>query len=186
MTREKNLELIEKNKAAFLNMVKDFNFFNDEFVAFLGDDIFIAPASAKKSDYNAFPGGLLDFIFKVAKYAVKVNDLLPDEKKANKEALIKCAFLSQLGKVKLFTPCESEWHRVNQGKMYEYDETLIAMSICERALQYCSRFKIELSEKEFQAISLCDRAGNSGFSYYSEPISQVLQIATKLAIIECK
>ena len=94
---------IEKNKNKFIDSVKNYgNFITDELYEFLGEDLWVSPASTSLQLHNCFPGGLVDHIIKVTGYAVKINDTLPEKLRVDKSSIIKVCFLHQIGKIKLY------------------------------------------------------------------------------------
>jgi len=137
--------------------------------------------------YNAFPGGLVDYILKVTKYGINLNDILPDNQKVDKSSIIKVCFLHQLGKVRLYKFCESEWHRKNQGKMYDFNEDLVSMRVSERSAYYTMKFGVDLTEEEYQSIVNYDKTDDDKQSkWYGSTLSTILRMSNELAIIECK
>ena len=74
-----NKEQIEKNKTKLLESSEKYGILSKSLLEFLGDDLFIAPASTSLDMYGAYPGGLLEHIFIASKYAVKVNSILPEK-----------------------------------------------------------------------------------------------------------
>jgi hypothetical protein len=153
----------------------------------LGEDLYSAPASNMESMYNSFPGGLIDYILSVTKYGINLNDILPESQRVDKKSLIKVCFLHQLGKVKLYKFCESEWHRKNQGKMYDFNEDLVSMRVGERSAYYSLRYGVELSDEEYQSILNYDKTDDDKQSkWYGSTLSTILRLANELAIIECK
>jgi hypothetical protein len=153
----------------------------------LGEDLYSAPASNMESMYNSFPGGLIDYILSVTKYGINLNDILPESQRVDKKSLIKVCFLHQLGKVKLYKFCESEWHRKNQGKMYDFNEELVSMKVGERSAYYSLRYGVELSDEEYQSILNYDKTDDDKQSkWYGSTLSTLLRLANELAIIECK
>jgi|688.fasta_scaffold259961_1 hypothetical protein len=180
-------ELVLKNQEKFIKTSETYKIFTKDLLNFLGEDLFTAPASNLKSMYNAFPGGLVDHLLKVSKYAIKINETLPDSLKVEKESILKVCFLHQIGKTFLYTPCLSEWHRNNQGKLYEYNEDLVSMRISERSAYYCLKFGINLSEEEYQAIINYDKTDDDKQSkWYGSVLSTILRHANELSIIESK
>jgi len=178
---------IEKNKEKFLETSEKYKVFNEELLNFLGEDLFTSPASNMESMYNAFPGGLIDHLLKVTKYAIFINNCLPEKLRTHQSSIIKVCFLHQIGKTKLFTFCESEWHRKNQGKMYEFNEDLISMRVGERSIYYCMLNGVKLEEEEYQAIVNFDKSDDDKQSkWYSSPLTTILRQANELSIIECK
>lgn len=181
-------------KENILNTQKKFNTKNEkykifpkELIDFLGDDFFLAPASTHKNLHNAYPGGLVDHIFTITKYAVSINNLLPENERVDINSLIKVCFLHQIGKTFLYVMCESQWHRDNQGKMYDYNEDIVAMRIGERSVFYCVKHCVDLTEEEYQSIINYDKPEDDKQSrWHSETLSVILRQANELAIIEEK
>ena len=180
-------EKILKNKEKFNKTNETYNILPENLLEFLGEDLYSAPASNMESMYNAFPGGLIDYILTVTKYGINLNDILPESQRVDKKSLIKVCFLHQLGKVKLYKFCESEWHRKNQGKMYDFNEELVSMRVGERSAYYSLRYGVELSDEEYQSILNYDKTDDDKQSkWYGSTLSTILRLANELAIIECK
>ena len=180
-------EKIIKNKEKFNKTNETYNILSENLLEFLGEDLYSAPASNMESMYNAFPGGLIDYILTVTKYGINLNDILPESQRVDKKSIIRVCFLHQLGKVKLYKFCESEWHRKNQGKMYDFNEDLVSMRVGERSAYYSLRYGVELSDEEYQSILNYDKTDDDKQSkWYGSTLSTILRLANELAIIECK
>ena len=178
---------IDKNTKKFYATNEKYGIFNPEILEFLGESFITAPASTMKSLHNAFPGGLLDHIITTTKYAVDINLSLPEELRVDNDSLIKVCFLHQIGKTFLYKMCESEWHRTNQGKMYEFNDELTSMKVGERSAYYALKYGVELSEDEYQAIINYDKPDDDKQSkWHSCTLSTIIKQANELAIIEEK
>jgi hypothetical protein len=183
-----SLDKLEKNKKKFKEVNEEYNIFSSELEAFLGENFYISPASPSTDLYGCYPGGLLDHLIKVCKYCLLLNDLIPEKIKIPKEKLIKTSFLSQIGKVFLYKENPSEWHRLNQGKLYVYsDITGVAMRSGERSVYYAIKYGVELSEIEYQAILNSDKESFERFvRWKSEPLSHIIKMGFELALMEEK
>ena len=88
----------------------------------------------------------------------------------------------------MFVQNESEWHRTNQGKMYEYktDDT-ISMSIGEKSAYYALKYGVELSEVEYQAVIFANRGDSdkSGKWAYTQ-LAHLLKLGFEMALLEEK
>jgi hypothetical protein len=178
---------IEKNTKKFHATNEKYNIFTKGLLDFLGDDLTSAPASTMKSLHNAFPGGLIDHIILTTKYAVDINLSLPENLRVNNDSLIKVCFLHQIGKTYLYKLCESEWHRNNQGKMYEFKDDLVSMRVGERSAYYALKYGVELSEEEYQSIINYDKPDDDKQAkWHSSTLATILKQANELAIIEEK
>lgn len=178
---------LESNKQKFLETNEKYNIFTSDLLEFLGDGFYTAPASPMLDMYGCFPGGLLNHLIKACKYSIQINDLLPDVIKQNKESIIKCVFLSQIGKVFMFKPNPSEWHRKNLGKLYEFNDELVSLITGERSAYYAINHGVKLQENEFQSIVNQDKDETDKMSkYYSEALTNIVKQGIELAIIDEK
>jgi len=183
-----SLDKLEKNKKKFLETNEQYKIFSIELEDFLGDDFYISPASPSTDLYGCYPGGLLDHLIKVCKYTLLLNDILPDKIKISKEKLIKTVFLSQIGKVFLFKENPSEWHRLNLGKLYVYQQDdKVALRVGERSVYYATKYGISLDEDEYQAIINLDKDSEDKMAkWHSSIMGQILKQGFELALIEEK
>jgi hypothetical protein len=175
-------------KSTYLDAAKKYGVGNEALFNALGEELFTCPASTLTSLYNAFPGGLVDHMLRVAKYSVRINSLLPDHLKQDMKSIMKVALLCQIGKVGMYTPCTSDWHRKNQGKMYEYVEDRVSMRVGQKSLYYLSQACVKLTETEYQAL-ICQDSNTSEdnmVKWHSEPLTVILRQAIELATIEEK
>lgn len=181
LTKEK----IVANAKKFFKTGETYGFMNDGLMNFLGETFIGAPASTMTSLHNAFEGGLIDHSLRVTSYAVKLNDILPETMRVSKESLIKVSCLHQIGKAKLYKENKSEWHKTNQGKMYEFNDNMTSMSIGERSVMYALKHGIDLSEEETQAIYNFAKDGtDKQAKYHSSTLAVILRQAIELAILE--
>lgn len=178
-------EIIAKNTRKYYKTATENGFMNDELIAFLGEDFIKAPATTMRDLNNAFEGGLIDHLLKVTRYAVGINEL-HQTNKVDKTSLLKVCLLHQIGKAKAYTPCTSDWHIKNQGKMYEFND-LLSMRVGERSAYYAMSHGITLSEEEFQAIVNHDKDdSDKQAKYHNSWLGELLKIATIMAVAEEK
>ena len=139
------------------NILKMYEYFKDRMM--------FAPASGVVYYHNAFPGGYLCHILNVTRFALEIFELYKKlgmhTSEYDKEAVIFCTLHHDLGKVgnldfDYYKPNESEWHRINQGKMYDYDDRLHYMTVTDRSVWLLSQFDIKMSEIEYLALRLTD------------------------------
>lgn len=175
-------EKILSNTKKYFDTANKLGFMNDELMSFLGEDFIKAPASSITTYNNAFEGGLIDHLLNTAKYAVLINKSLPEDEQVDQNSLVKVCLLYQIGKAKLYKPCESEWHRNNQGKMYEFSEGLTSMRVGERSVYYATKFGISLTEEEFTAILNFDKTDDKMSEYHNSMIGDLLKMGSTLAI----
>jgi len=177
---------LESNQAKFLEVNEKYNIMTKELVEFLGDNLFIAPASSTLSMVGCYPGGLLHHTIKACKYAINMNKLLPENIRQSDATIIKTVFLSQIGKVFMFCPCTNEW-KLKEGKMYEFCDNLIRLRVGERSIYYATKYGVQLTEEEYQAILNLDKDDDDKMAkYFSSTLTSVLKWGFELAVIEEK
>lgn len=175
-------EKIVANTKKYFDTATKLGFMNNELMTFLGEAFIKAPASTMESLHNAFEGGLIDHSLRVAQYAVLINKALPEAEQVDQTSLLKVCLLHQIGKANLYTPCTSEWHRKNQGKMYEFNEDLVSMRVSERSVYYALSHGVTFSEQEFSAIIMFDKTDDKMAEYHNSILGELLKMGNTFAI----
>jgi hypothetical protein len=175
-------EKIIANTKKYFDTTTKLGVMNDELMAFLGESFIAAPATNMASYYNAFEGGLIEHLLRVSSYAVLINKSLPEDERVSQESLLKVCLLHQIGKSNLFTPCTSEWHRKNQGKMYEYNNDIVSMRVSERSVYYALSHGIVLTEAEVSAILFFDKTDDKMAELHNSMTGDLLKMGSVLAI----
>ena len=136
-----------------------------EMYEFFQDRMMLMPASSFEHFHNCFAGGYVDHIIRVMDCAHKVyhswKDMGSDCSGYTYEELMFAALNHDLGKVgtqelEMYRPNPSEWHRMNQGKMYVVNPNLHNMTVTDRAIYLLNHFGISMSENEYIALRLTD------------------------------
>jgi len=145
----------------------------------LGEErLMFAPASGTDHYHNAIPGGYIDHVLRVIKFAKKeydhYNDLGMDTSTFTKEELFFSALNHDLHKLGFYgegndgyLPNPSDWHRKNQGKQYEGNPKVPFMPGPDKALYTLQQFGIRCTLNEYIAIKIHDGLYEEGNkSYY--------------------
>jgi hypothetical protein len=171
------------------------------------DRIATAPASTKKSYYNAFPGGYVLHVLDICKAAALLYDVWEEmvgELDFSWEELAFVALNHDLGKIgteteDYYVPCTEEW-MIKKGTVYVLNPKLQYMKVADRSLMTLSNRGVKMSDKEYLAIKLYDglydEANKPYFLSYSEDyelktflpyvIHQADLLSTKAASIKKK
>lgn len=175
---------IDKKIAKFAELNKEHHIFTKELEEFLGEAYYASPASISIDLPGCFPGGLLTHSMITAKYAVLLNDLLPEGIRVDKSSLIRVAFLSQIGRTFMYTVSTNEWQAKNRGIMYEYNESM-RLSVGERSLMYATQYGVKLTDEEYQAILYSDKNdGDKQPVIFLSPLSQLVKMGSQMAAME--
>lgn len=131
----------------------------------------------------AYNGSFTETIIALTVYAIKINDLLPQEKQASKESIAKVALLSQIGKVLLFKPQDNEWRKKNLGENYTYAELDGAIRVGERSILIAMNSGVKFTELEFEAMRIMDKQNENADNYskyFSGTLSTVIKQANEI------
>ena len=159
---------------------------------FFKDRLLIAPASGLEHYHNCFEGGYVDHVLRVVDCAQGLNELWKSmgaqEDSFTEEELIFSALNHDLGKIgdkenPYYVPNPSEWHRKNQGKIYDYCEHLTYMSVPDRSLFLLQQFGIECTTNETLAIRLHDGLYDSSNESYLKTYQPQKELRTHLPIL---
>jgi len=176
------VDRVAKNTQKYFKTASDNGFMNETLANSLGQDFIKAPASHLKILNNAFEGGLIDHLLNVTKFAVNINNTLPEEMKAEHKSLLKVCFLHQIGKAKMYVPCTSEWHQKNLGKMYDFNEEDVSMRVGERSIFLATSAGITFTDEEYIAILNFDKSDDKMAEYHNSLLGDILKAASILAI----
>jgi hypothetical protein len=173
-------EKIVANTKKYFETATNNGFMTEELMTFLGENFIKAPASTMQSLHNSFEGGLVDHLLRVAFYAIKFNNSLPDDKKVDQKSLLKVCLLHQIGKANLYID-GPEWAKKN-GKHYEFNNSLISMRVSERSVYYATSNGVTFTEEEYAAILMSDKTDDKQAEYYNSILGELLKMSNVFAI----
>lgn len=124
-------------------------------------------------------GSLLNIILRhLTPNALKINEILQEEKRIEQNSLIKVCLLHQLGKALMFEPTKT----LQDGRVqYGYAKSDLALKMGMRSICLCLENGIPLNTTEIEAISSLDRDPcDAQVMLYSSPMAVVLRQAVEL------
>jgi|TARA_R110000744_G_scaffold151931_3_gene265655 hypothetical protein len=139
-----------------------------------------SPASGNINYHNAFVGGYVEHVLRVARCAEQTYMLWKSMGSSMEgytlEELMFAALNHDLGKYgdlenDLYVPNPSEWHRKNQGSLWNLNPELNWMPVQHRSLWLLQHFGIKVSENEMISImvhdGLYDEANTQYYKHYN-------------------
>lgn len=148
-----------------------------------GDDVVMDASYANLTDSGlAYKGSLIESMLNITKYAVKINQLLPENKQANLSSIVKVGLLHHIAKVLLYEPNDNNWEITNRGMVYKYNSELEgALRVGERSALLSSNAGIKFSELEYEAMRIMDKSNDDNYAkYYSSSLSIVIKQANEI------
>jgi hypothetical protein len=155
------------------------------------DRIVYMPASGKEHFHNCFPGGYVEHVLNVINCAQElfmVWERLGGTIDYTKEELIFVALNHDLGKVgsidqEAYRPNPSEWHRKNQGALYEFNPDNPFIPVPDNSLFLLQQFSIPYTFNEHLGIKLHDGLYDDGNKPYFISYQPQSKLRTHLPIL---
>lgn len=148
-----------------------------------GEDALAKATYASLSDTGAaYEGAFIKNIIRLTQYANKINELLPEDIRADVNSVNKVCMLSQIAKVLLYEENDNNWEIANRGMLYKYASLEGALRVGERSTMIASNAGVILNEVEYEAMRILDKDGSDdNFSkYFSSPLSTVVRQASEI------
>lgn len=123
------------------------------------------PASGKEHYHYAMPGGYVLHVLHVIKFAEQIYELWKNNgayvENFTLEEVLFAALNHDLGKIgddkqPYYIANESEWHRKNQGLIYDFCKDIDFMTVPQRGLYLLQKYGITMSIAEMLGILLTD------------------------------
>ena len=156
----------------------------DALIAAVGGEqkVMTASFATNKDSGLAYDGSFVQTTLMLTKYAVEINNLLPDEKKANKEELIKVCLISQISKVVMFEPNTNQWEVTNRGILYGFNEGLEgALRPGERSILICNNAGVKFTAHELEGMRILDKGNDDNYAkFFSCALATIVKQANEL------
>jgi len=132
------------------------------------------PASGVDHYHSAYPGGYVEHVNRVVRASLDVMELWKKYESSldcTVEEIVFTAINHDLGKYgndehAYYIPNPSDWHRKNQGKIYEYNVELAKMPVPDRSILLLTSNGINISENEYIGIKTHDGMYDESNKYY--------------------
>jgi len=177
--REKNLELYVKKLG---QVGVDTSILVDKYGELLKNGSF-----TQTNEFgNAYNGSLLEIILKVVTpYAVKLNELLPEEKRVDKPILVKVCLLHQIAKAVRLIPNDNQWEVEKRGFIYKYDNDLPSIRTGLHSISMCFECGIPLTTEEIEAMTVNDRdLSDDQARWHSSIMATIVRQASELTYLQ--
>lgn len=183
-----NQETKEKNLMLYFKKLKQLGIETNCLEKNYGEKIFEASFSNTNDYGSAFEGSFLEIILKkLTPYAVKLNELLPEEMRVDKDTLVKVCFLHQIAKAIRFVKNDNQWEIEKRGMVYKYDTSLPSIRCGLHSLAMATNCGIQFTVEEMEAMTACDRdSTDEQARWYSSVMATIVRQANELTYLELK
>ena len=184
-----SVEKINENYVLFLKKLEGVGVDYANIVKYVGENNLKNATFAINSDMGmAYDGSLINIILrKVTKYAVLINQMLPENVKVNEESLVKVCLLHQISKAIMFEENDSTWEKTNRGLLYKYSELEGSLRCGERSAYICLSNGVQFTPEEYEAMRIMDKDSEDTYTkFYSSPIATIVKQANELAAMDMR
>lgn len=130
----------------------------------------------------AYDGSFIENVMKLTSYAIKINDLLPENIKEDKISIAKVGLLGQIAKVIMYEPNDNSWEVTNRGIAYKFRELNGALRCGERSALIALNSGIKLTSIEYEAFKILDKNTDDDnyVKMFSSTLSMVIRQASEI------
>lgn len=177
-----------KNFNLFIKKLNDVGVQTDLIESNLKDKITVATYSLTNEYNSAYEGSLLNVILRIfTPYALKINELLPENIRVDQNRLIKVCLLHQISKSEMFTPNDNTWEIEKRGMVYKYAPFDYALKMGMRSLILSQENGVQFTTEEVEAMVILDRDPNDEQARFrANTLSVIIRQALELTMIQLK
>lgn len=180
-------EIKQHNFELFIKKLNQLGIDTSKLVENLGEKLKNGSFSTSTSTNLAGDGTLIDTILKVlTPFAVRINNLLDEDKRVDQNILVKVCLLHQISKSVEYIPTNEDWLK-KKGYLYEYSKDKPAIKTGLYSLILCQENGITFTPAEAEAMTINDRRlDDEQANFYSSKLSEIVKIANSLTYISKK
>lgn len=133
----------------------------------------------------AYDGALLQTIlYKLTPYALKINEMFPEELRVDKSKIIKVCLLHQIAKSTRLIKNDNEWE-IKRGVLYKYNPSNPSIRCGLQSLQMCYENGIQFTMDEVEAMTVNDRdLSDDQARWHSSLFSSIIRQASEMIYLE--
>lgn len=192
------MELTEEKKnlnfVLWTDKLKDYGCYSESLINAIGEKVKNASFNCYELNGGCYEGSLIDVILNnLCTIAVHINEkgLGINEKGkirhpflcVNTEMLIRILLLQHISKAEMFIANGEKWKR-DKGYKYDFSGDLeTQLKVGERSAYLCMKHGIDLSEIEFEAMTIIDKKEEC-FNSHITPLALLVKIVNQLVSVE--
>ena len=179
-------ETIEKNFSLYIEKLNKLGVNTDILSEKYGENIKNAPFTNTNEHGNAYDGSLLEVVLRVlTPYAVKINELLPETQRADKDSLVKVCLLHHIAKAINLIPNDNQWEVEKRGFVYKYNQEIPSIKTGLMSLSMCQECGIQLTMEEVEALTINDRIStDEQAKWFSGVMATIVKQANELTYVQ--
>lgn len=195
-TKTLSEERLNANFLLFVEKLQKYNCYSEKMIEDLGESIKYGSYSTMERFGGAYRGSLVEITLNVlCRIGYTINEKVfgLNQKNTlnfpnlcvNSDMLMRVLLLANIAKAEMFVPNPNEWKR-NNGSPYDFNQDIRTnLKLGQRCLYLCNKYGIQLTEDEFEAISMIDDEGETGIRFRS-PLASIVMVSLSLTLVEIR
>jgi len=153
-----NNEQMEKNLEIYIKKLNQVGVDTAFLIEKYGKQLMEATFTNSNEFGNAYNGSFIEIVLKVlTPYAVRLNELLPEPQRVDKNTLVKICLLHQIAKAVRIIPNDNQWEIEKRGLLYKYNSDLPSIRTGLHSVSMCFECGIPLTTEEIEVMTINDR-----------------------------
>lgn len=179
-------EVKEKNYDLFLKKLEQIGVETATLDKVYGEKLMNASFTNSNENGQAYDGSFIEIMLKkLTSYAVRLNELLPEEVRVDKNSLVKVCLLHQIAKSIRLVKNDNLWEIEKRNLLYKYNNNLPAIRTGFHSLLMCTECGINFTLQEAEAMTVNDREmTDEQARWYSSVFSNIVRQASELTYME--
>ena len=181
-------EFKQINFDLFVEKLKKVGVDCDKLVELYGEKIKNASFSVSNEDNNAYDGSLVNTILRIlTPNAVRINEILPQGIKVDKNTIVKVCLLSHISKALRLIPNDNKWEVETRNLKYKFDTSLPSIRTGLHSIVMANECGIPFTAIEAEAMTIMDRdTEDKQAKYFSSTLSTIIKQANELTYLVLK
>ena len=178
----------KKNEMLFFKRLNQLGIDTECMSKELGEKILNATFTLSNEYGQAYDGSFLEIVLKkLTPYAVKINELLPESVRVDKDSLVKVCLLHQVAKAVKIVPNDNIWEMEKRGLLYKYDKSQPSIKTGLHSLVLCQNCGVTFTPQEAEAMTINDREPtDEQAKWFSSVMATIVKQANELTYATIK
>jgi len=169
-------ELKQKNYSIFKQKLEEVGVDVSKIDGEIKDKLINGTFALENSLGMGYEGSLLNIVLRtLTPFALKINELLPEKIRVEKNKLVKVCLLQHLSKIDMYVKTQNG---------FKFNPKIVALRFGARSIALANELGITFDTEEVEAILGCDKGSNDEQRWASRPITVVLRQANELIPLE--
>ena len=131
---------------------------------------------------NAYPGSLVEIVLKVlTPYALKLNELLPEDMRVDKNTLVKVCLLHHIAKAVRLVPNDNQWEIEKRLLTYKYSDNQPSIRTGLHSLILAQQAGVTFTPEEAEVMTVNDRdLTDDQARWHSSVMATIVRMANEM------